>query len=269
MKKLISLVAAFISGGFILAGIVYYRAEKNKSEMTAEIKEYIDETYRAERRFIENLPIYRDYITPGVEKSLRTYLLRDHLRIARLKGVSTADDADIREYVEQKKLVSAEPSENDHYYFYNVPKKYRYFTPETLKGLKLITQKIQKILEDKTGISGVKIAVSSAIRPDKYQQKLRGRNANASFTSSHSYGVSFDLFYEDFFVDLSHSFNPEQKTRYRIAEKIKTRTGYMMGDSLRRQFRAVLTEALYRLQKEGVIYAILEKRQRCYHVSVL
>ena len=113
----------------------------------------------------------------------------------------------------------------------------------------------------------VKLAVSSTVRSVAYQQNLREKNANASFASSHSYGISYDIFYDDYFVALPQSGSRRSLTS-KITGDLRPRLGYLMGDALARQFRSVLLETLFQLQGEGKLYAILEKNQRCYHVTV-
>ena len=54
-----------------------------------------------------------------------------------------------------------------------------------------------------------------------------------------------------------------------LFDRMRTQSGYLLGSALSRHFRAALMEALIQLQDEGRIYAILERNQRCYHVSVI
>ena len=118
-------------------------------------------------------------------------------------------------------------------------------------------------------VNQVKFAVSSMLRPTGYQTQLRDRNTNASLVSSHSQGVSFDIFYDEYFVRLPDPAPDLSAPEAAVQEALKQRVGYLLGASLRRQFRAALTETLLQLQDEGLVYVILEKRQRCYHVTVL
>ena len=128
-------------------------------------------------------------------------------------------------------------------------------------GLKRLTERLQQVLNRYGDYPPIKIALSSVIRPAAYQESLRRSNANASLVSSHSYGVSFDIFYDDFFVDLPGD-DP-------ALEPLRLRMGFLLGRSLRRQFHAVLAETLLELQSDGKVYVIWERNQRCYHVTVL
>ena len=79
---------------------------------------------------------------------------------------------------------------------------------------------------------------------------------------------SFDIFYEDYYVQLP---SPEKTGGVydRIKKSLHGRTGFLMGDALREQFRSVLMETLIELQREGVLYAFLEDDRRCYHITIL
>ena len=155
-------------------------------------------------------------------------------------------------------------------FFYNVRKKYRYLSPYSKKILWELGQRFQKLLQEKGLYHRVRFSVSSALRPVDYQRHLGQRNANATFVSSHSYGESFDIFFDEFYVfldelDKSSSRAKDPKTQF--GRKLRRRLGFLMGQSLRRQFRSVLTEAILQLQAEGQLYAVLERKQRCYHIT--
>lgn len=289
----LALAAALIVG---FAGWRYHRSALQTQAESLEdaAAEYVAAAYKIERGFIESLPIYQDYASAAKEAKLRTYLLADHLEAANRFGVApVADEASIETLSKAGDLVVVENTAETGFYFYNVPKRFRYLTPAAAKGLDAIAARMQRVLAEKEQIRlqrageaqgaalpdlpTVKFAVSSMLRPASYQARLRGRNANASLVSSHSQGVSFDLFYDEYYVQLPDpaADSRESATSQGIAgaaavqETMRRRLGYLMGAALRRQFRAALTETLLQLQSEGLIYVILEKRQRCYHVTVL
>lgn len=234
---------------------------------------YLQQAYKKERVIIENVPIYSDYVSPVKEAALRKYLLGHHLKEAQKNGLQAVmKDSELSLLIQEKLLVSI--ADKDYHYFYNVPKKYRYLAEHAARGLELLGERIQKTLKDyNQDAPVVKFAVSSAIRPVQYQNKLRYNNANASFISSHSYGISFDIFYDSFFVDLPSIAPPVKQgepDRFgNMQEKMRLRVGYLMGASLRRQLRTVLAKTLLEMQNEGLIYAILERNQRSYHVTIL
>lgn len=275
--KLKSTFATF----FILAlgvgagGSAAYYYEENVykekfSEFDGASEEYLKQAYRVERDVIENHPIWGDYASSGKIGELRRFLLKDHLKQADLSRIPRMEsDADIQALVKEKSLEFLNVGGTEiPYYFYNVPKKYRYVTPMTARGLKIIGERFRKNLKISNPDVFVKFAVSSAVRPSSYQSGLRGRNSNASLESSHSFGVSVDIFYDDFFVFLPDGPEKPEETRDHF-ETIRRRIGFLMGDALHRQLHSVLHETLIQLQDEGLLYAIIEQNQRTYHITVL
>ncbi len=288
---------AVLGTAVVTAAVLYYlhveRLRAHDRAAAAMIAEYTRYAYRTERLFIESLPIYEDYSTPAREAELRRYLLQDHLAAAAKYGIVPpveSEDA-IEGLAEAGRLVSVPNTAETSFFYYNVKSEHRYLTPGAKLGLEKIGERFNAILRERVErkvkadrsaeLPLVKFAVSSALRPVSYQAGLRGRNANASYLSSHSAGVSFDLFYDEYYVSLDDpnidalpaeiGFDPASQAELHksSADKLRRRLGYLQGAALRRQFRAILTETLLQLQNEGWIYAILERNQRCYHVTVL
>ena len=97
-----------------------------------------------------------------------------------------------------------------------------------------------------------------------YQTELKKTNVNAINESTHSYGVSFDIFFDDYYALPDFSF---KELSAEEASSIRRRCGYLIGDSLRRQFKTILSETLVELQRENKIMIIYEGNQRCFHVT--
>ena len=270
MKKFMWTLSLILVSGAATGAVAawYFQGQQNRIE--AEILAYLDETRRIERAFVENLPLYSDWSSAAKERRLRRYLLKFHLDLARKSGLPRVqDDADMARHIQSGVLAPIERGPEALFYFYNLKQQYRVLSPETTAGLKLLTERLQnKIRERAPEAPPVKIAVSSALRPVAYQASLRGRNANAAYASSHSYGVSFDIFYDDYYVVLPPITDGHPITRA-VLSKLRSRMGFLLGDALSGQFRTVLMETLIELQDEGKLYAILERNQRCYHVSIL
>ncbi len=263
MKK-----AKYITAGVATALLVslLYAVYAGRS-IVGDVRSYLDRVYRIERDFIENIPIYEDFANPRMEGELRRYLLHDHLRIADACGVSPVmHESEIDDLVREGKLTKLSSGANALYYFYNVREKYRYLTPLAARGLEKLVIRFQENLNKKRKLPPVKIAISSVLRPVSYQQNLRGRNINATIVSTHSRGISFDIFYDDYYISLpSHS----SWLSGAVLSELRRRFGFLLGDALRRQLRSVLMETLLQMQGEGSLYVTLERRQRCYHITVL
>ncbi len=263
-RFLISVVIIIITMGVFIAYLIYH----NRSVLE-DIGYYLQEVYRIERNFVENIPIYEDFATPEKERALRRYLLLDHLRIAKQYGISPVrNEGAIMKLIKAGKLKGLMSEDKRLYYFYNVRERYRYLTPLAYGGLQKLTERFQENLKKRKELPSVKIAISSVLRPLTYQKNLMERNVNATIVSTHSYGTSFDVFFDDYYVSLPQPKSSSQLSST-ILQELRRRFGFLLGDSLRRQFRSVLMETLLQLQEEGVLYAILERRQRCYHVTIL
>ena len=255
--------AAILAAGIISCYLYLDRV------IVRDVRRYLDVAHRTERGFIDHVPLYDDFANPLLEQKLRTYLNPAHIAAAARFGIGPlGSDADIERLISAKQLKRVEARPESLFYFYNVRNEYRALTPGAGKGLAVLTGRLQQNLQEHANLPPVKIAVSSMLRPASYQEGLRETNANATMVTTHSSGISFDIYYDDYYVVL-----PQPSASSRIANAVlgpvRTRLGFLMGDALRGQLRSVLMETLIQLQDEGVLYAILEKHQRCYHVSIL
>ncbi|HOD15679.1 MAG TPA: DUF5715 family protein [Spirochaetota bacterium] len=266
MKKI--MIPCVIAILFFLAGI-FSCSMYLKKTVVRDVSTYLDAAHAMERGFIEKIPLYDDYSNPVIEQKLRTYLNPAHLDAAAKYGLPPLSrDSDIQELVRDERLVRIEAKPESLFYFYNVRDTYRALTPGAREGLDLLTGRLQSNFQRYAKLPPVKIAISSMMRPESYQDGLRETNANATMTTTHSSGISFDIYFDDYYVVL-----PQPAGSNSISDAVlvpvRTRMGFLMGDALRGQLRSVLTETLIQLQDEGALYAILEKRQRCYHVTIL
>ncbi|MDH4262313.1 MAG: DUF5715 family protein [Spirochaetia bacterium] len=267
-KKLLYLISTFLVTMILSFVIIKYE------NYIASVNHYFKSSENFKKFVIQNVAIYDDYKSSEIEKELRTYLLMDHLKIASdHKYEQVTNINDLLKLSNEGKLVYVDSAANESYYFYNVAKDLRYLKPFTKDGLELISQRFDKILHEKQINSDlhndqfkVKFAISSATRPVEYQKNLRSKNENASLESTHSYGISFDIFYDEYFVsDKSDKISFKSKE----FEKIRKIHGFALGSALRRQLQSVLSRTLLELQREHKLYAILETNQKCYHVTIL
>jgi hypothetical protein len=252
------------------SGAGYLILKKNQRETlerwSREISRFTDDVYGLERSVIESVPIYSDYATDKKEAVLRTHLLADHLEVGRKHGLDPAMDPD--QAKREGKLVPILRNPNSLFFFYGLKKENRFLTPLARQGLEEVTRRFNENLRKRGGKAKVKLALSSAFRSESFQKRLRRENPNASVVSSHSYGASFDIFWDDYFVAVEGVYDIPLPMKDSFG-KLTSRTGFLLGDALRRQFKTVLMETLIQMQKEGKLYAILERRQRCYHITIL
>ncbi|MBN2039949.1 MAG: hypothetical protein JW864_07915 [Spirochaetes bacterium] len=267
MKKYYIIIFILIIILLSASGIIWFNNYNNR--IHNQISGYLKTIEKVEREFIVSFPIYEDYFSPEKEKRLRKFLIQKHLSFVKTRKIKpvTKDDEIILK-AESGEFVKLPADTDDLYYFYNVPEKYRYLNTKAAAGLEMLTKRIQENIKKRKDLPAVKIAISSAVRPYEYQKKLITRNINASIMSTHKYGISFDVFYDDFYISLPEADAGNSKTNA-LLEKIRRKFGFILGDSLRRQLRSILTESLLQLQDEKILYVIHEKYQRCYHVTII
>jgi len=260
------IITAWILSLTALILISFLIIRQKEKSITEYVSAFQDMSYKSERDFIENIPVYRDYSSPELVRELQKYNLAMHtLEVVKHGIAPLRNTEDINAAVKNGSLVSLDAGANGLFYFHNVRKEYRYLTPQAKKSLELTAERFQKKIQaHKPGLPVVKLAVSSVIRTVDYQEKIFGRK----FVSVHSYGGCFDIFFDDYFVALPSPVAGSTAEK-KVKKSLLKRTGYLMGDALREQFRTVLAETLLELQKEKVIYAFLEEDRRCYHITVL
>ena len=272
---LVAFLAALI--GLIIGGGLVWQLENQTAATRLQAWHTFVKKYELiSQQLYLALPIYQDYISRSDEKELRRFLNQDHLQVAAAKNLPVIrDQKHLQQLLAQKQLTALEQSFATPWFFFNVRKENRYVTPAARTGLETISQHFNRKIHDRLqkkfqGQAArdfiVKYAISSAVRPGLYQADLRGRNSNAANESSHTYGISVDIFYDEFYIytDLAAA-NPA----YAYADPAKSLLGFSVARARRRQLQAMLAETLLELQEARVLYAIFERNQRCYHVTIL
>ena len=259
------LFVSWIVSIVIIMAISVTSIYKNRNTFSNYVSDYMDMSNKIEREFIENIPVYRDYVKPALTAELQMYDLKAHAEQVVKHGIVPLKNIeDINSNIKSGKLVSVGSGPDELFYFHNVQKEYRFLTPTGKSGLELVASRFQQKLQaHKAGLPAVKLAVSSVIRTVDYQEKIFGRK----FVSTHSYGGCFDIFYEDYFVQLPVPAKTDSD-KEKIRKSLHSRMGFLLGDALREQYRTVLMETLLELQREKMIYVFLEDDNRCYHITI-
>lgn len=130
----------------------------------------------------------------------------------------------------------------EEYYVDNLTHSYPYLVPQAAELLKEIGHRFNDSLEARGG-GDYRIKVTSVLRTPMTVKRLRRINRNATNTSAHQYGTTFDISYSRFICD---SINVN-----RSFEDLKN----------------LLGEILYDLREEGRCYVVFERKQSCFHVT--
>lgn len=128
------------------------------------------------------------------------------------------------------------------YYVDRLTHSYPYLVPEAADLLGEIGRRFNDSLDARGG-GNYRIKVTSVMRTPATVKRLRRVNRNASDSSAHQFGTTFDISYSRFICD-SISVN-------RSFEDLKN----------------LLGEILYDLREEGRCYVKFERRQSCFHIT--
>ena len=118
-----------------------------------------------------------------------------------------------------------------------------YSSPYVVPKVKELLDDIAESFQEKTQ-SKCRFVVTSVLRTEEDVAKLRKINGNASAASCHCHATTIDISYVRFGEDI-----------------IKPRDDY--------ELRLALAQTLYELRKEGRCYVKIERKQFCYHITVI
>ena len=255
------IIIALLTMTLLISAAVNIRQYRKQSASSAEFIHMLKKVAAAENIISGSFPAYEDYPDASrIEK--RKYDYSAHIASAVKNGFLVRNETEASELISAKKLVSIDGGR--YYYFYGVPVSNRYLTPSASSLLNIVGERFIGKLRTKGFSGSARFAVSSALRWSDYQTELMKNNPNAISGSTHRYGVSFDIFFDDYsiFPDFVFVENAAH------ARSIQSSISFLAGDSLRRQLKSVMAECLSELQDEGALYFIFEKNQRCFHVTV-
>lgn len=122
-----------------------------------------------------------------------------------------------------------------------------FLVPRASELLSVIGDNFQDSLINK-GLNQNQIIVTSVLRTQSDQKKLRRRNGNATENSAHSYGTTFDISYRRF-------------------NKLEDPEGYPTEAVSPDTLKMVLAEVLYDLKKTDKCYVKYELKQGCFHIT--
>lgn len=129
------------------------------------------------------------------------------------------------------------------YFVDSLTHSYPFLVPEAADLLREIGQRFNDTLQSRGG-GDYRIKVTSVLRTAKTVKSLRRRNINASDTSAHQFGTTFDISYAKFICDSAN-------TIPRTQEDLKN----------------LLGEILLDLRDNGRCLVKYERKQGCFHIT--
>lgn len=118
-----------------------------------------------------------------------------------------------------------------------------YLVPKAANLLHEIGKAFTDTVMSRTEGHKCRIKVTSVLRTDNTIKRLRRRNVNATDSSCHMYGTTFDISWIRFNYD---------------------EPGYIMYTE---DLKNVLAEVLYKLREDGRCYVKFERKQSCFHIT--
>jgi len=173
-----------------------------------------------------------------------------HLKHAKQGGISPFNtnkdfENEITALVKEDKLV--EISDNSYYRVRDLTHSHPYLTPVAEQFLEDLGKRFHEKLNEK-GLPAYYFEISSLLRTRENQKRLSRSNGNATTNSSHMYGTTFDIPY----------FTLVKRTLFwKEAEVTDGRASKL------------LSEALGELRKEGRCVAVTERKEACFHITVI
>lgn len=172
-----------------------------------------------------------------------------HLRHARANGISPLSSgkalhSKLDDLLDDDKLVKI--SDNKYYVVNSLSHSHPYLVPEAAELLDQIGKRFQKKLSDH-GLDDYRFRVTSLLRTQESQRSLSRSNVNASPTSAHLYGTTFDITYKSL---IKRRFFGGKRV---VSERVPL---------------SLLSDAIGELRKEGRLVVVTEKKEACFHITV-
>lgn len=247
-----------LSRNFILSGLVFFAGmilvacggKKEKSEDPDSVQEVAEQTAisipgSTSIQVQANEPVYgvRSIRVKNIGPLRQVFNDSNFLQLeaARRLGIEPISDLGSA-YFTRRPIVKVES--NQYYKIDSLRHSLPYLVPEAANLLQDIGRNFIDSLHSRGGDSH-KIKVTSLLRTPETVGRLRRVNVNATDSSTHQYGTTFDISYTNFYCeDLDRQIN--------------------QGD-----LKNLLGEVLYQLREEGRCLVKYEHKTGCFHVTVL
>jgi hypothetical protein len=254
----------WIMGAVLLAAAVLLGASLSVySKIVRNTRALAAQMIAEKRRAFEQVPA----LAASEADTLRTFLNAEHVERAMEMGVGPiADHEEALALLQQGKLVQI--ATNPYYAVQEMDYSVPYVTPHTSNLLTLIGMRFQQALQEQ-GLPLYRYVITSATRTVEDQERLRGVNGNAADTSSHVFGTTVDLHYQEF------DYSPDQDSTAdgfwisrSLLQRLLRRELSHLNDERQARLKAILGRVLTELQDEGAVLVIYERLQPVYHLTL-
>lgn len=182
-------------------------------------------------------------------RALKKYKNAEHLEIVKQSPLDVIIDSHESFYASEDNLCDKHDLEKvidtDQYIVSVLTHSIPYLSEHTIEFLDILGDRMEHAFVEK-GIQPYRFVLTSVLRTKKDQNNLRSINYNATKNkSAHFYGITFDI----------------SQTRFAMHDSRESVYSYRL--------RNLLARELIKLQDEGLCYVLLEKREKCFHVTVL
>ncbi len=253
-------------GAFAFVTHLAKKAEERRQIVLAERARFADYLEAQEARYLKI-----GLLTDRQRGLLRRSRNATHVETAQRLGITpVAQRNDVLDHADEAGLVDIN-KENPYYWVDDLTHSVPFATPDAAAALDSIGVRFQQKLAE-FGLPPYKFFVTSVLRTEEDQQKLRGVNVNAAKgTSSHEFGTTFDLQFRAYRYAGDPASELWEPAFPFLKEEFATELAAFydrMEDRYRSRLLALLGETMIELENEGKVITVMEKRQPVFHTTV-
>ena len=206
-------------------------------------------------------------LTGSELQQLRRFRNKEHVEAAEELGVTGVEEReDAAALAEERELV--ELPDSTLYAVEDMDYSVPFVTPDARALLDTLGSRFQHALENR-GLPPYKFVITSGTRTREDQEALQQVNVNAAQKSSHEFGTTVDIRYDEYeYAAEADSLPTGFGINESLLREIVADEAGEMAEAHPEALKAVLGETLHELQTEGKVLVIHERRQPVFHITV-
>lgn len=262
-KRVVAVAAIFFVTMWIVAGLYIEYVQRLQAERMERTEALADVLIGQTRSAFREVPL----LTASEAADLRTYRNAAHVERARELGIPSIESRDAATVLAQEAGL-VELTDTPYFRVRDLDFSIPYVTPSTANLLTLLGIRFQQALHD-ASLPPYRYVITSVTRTQEDQRRLQGVNVNAAAKSSHEFGTTVDLHYQDFAFDADIDPVPDSVDIYHEVLKERLAEAYReLAHTRQQKLKAILGRVLLELQEEGKVLVIYERRQPVYHITL-